>query len=213
MTGLSWQSVGLGQGPTLEVRWILPGNLASWTREWFSRFPAATESREDDYLIGPDLAELSVKIRGGSALEVKMHRGLLGVLEIPGRAQGVMEFWHKWSFPLRSMRQAADSSSWRTVRKIRRMTFFSVEAGRVPVSVGQLRTGAGCAVELTEVTMLGQDWWSLGFEAIGPTAELRDMVELTAAHVFGQMLVDEVEFTLDQSCSYSTWLRELVQIR
>lgn len=213
MTILSRHDPGLGERPTLEVRWILPGKVNAWTREWFGRLPAATESRTDDYLIGPDLAELSVKIRGGSALEVKMYRGLLGMLEIPGRAQGLMEFWHKWSFPLRSMQQADDSSSWRPVHKIRRMSFFSVEAGHVSMRVGQLGSSAGCAVELTEVTMLGQNWWSLGFEAIGPAAELQGMVELTAAHVFDQVLVDEVEFTLDQSCSYSSWLRELVQTR
>ena len=46
-----------------------------------------------------------------------------------------------------------------------------------------------------------------------PTAELRDMVEVTAAYGFDQVLVDEVEFTLDQSCSYSTWLRERVLAR
>ena len=62
---------------------IRPGVLDARMLEWFRRFPAATESREDDYLISPDLDGLSVKIRGGRALEVKMYRGGRGVSTVP----------------------------------------------------------------------------------------------------------------------------------
>ena len=34
-----------------------------------------TESREDTYLLDPHLPGLSVKVRGGGALEVKAYRG------------------------------------------------------------------------------------------------------------------------------------------
>ena len=79
MTGHTAEApAGAGEPPTVEVRWIRPGVLDARMLEWFRRFPAATESREDDYLISPDLDGLSVKIRGGRALEVKMYRGGLG---------------------------------------------------------------------------------------------------------------------------------------
>lgn len=206
MTALAGHGPGLGEPPRLEVRWIMPGELDGRTSEWFGRFPAATESRVDDYLIGPDLGDLSVKIRAGRALEVKMYRGPLAVLQVPSRAQGRMEFWQKWSFPLGSIGQG-DESSWRPVHKVRRLTFFSFEAGPLPMAAGNPESGVGCAVELTEVTMLGRNWWTLGFEAIGATDKVRGMVESTAAHVFDQAIAEGFELTLDESGSYASWLR------
>ena len=61
---------------------------------WFERFPAETQSREDTYLLDPPLRGLSVKVRGGAALEVKVYRGSPGILDLPGRARGCMESWH-----------------------------------------------------------------------------------------------------------------------
>ena len=60
---------------SLEVRWIFPGQLEGAVAGWFGRFPAGTESRQDTYLLDPQLRGLSVKVRGGGALEVKMFRG------------------------------------------------------------------------------------------------------------------------------------------
>ncbi len=56
---------------SLEVRWIFPGQLEAAVAGWFGRFPATAESREDTYLLDPQLPGLSVKVRGGRALEVK----------------------------------------------------------------------------------------------------------------------------------------------
>jgi hypothetical protein len=70
-------TAGPPQGPlieglrTLEVRWLLPGQLDTAVAGWFGRFPAETDSREDAYLVNPDLRGLSVKVRAGRALEVK----------------------------------------------------------------------------------------------------------------------------------------------
>ena len=83
---------------SLEVRWIFPGQLEGAVVGWFGRFPARTEAREDTYLLDPRLPGLSVKVRGGRALEVKAYRGSPGILQA-GRARGRMQFWQKWSFP------------------------------------------------------------------------------------------------------------------
>jgi hypothetical protein len=84
---------------SLEVRWIFPGQLETAVAGWFGRFPARTESREDTYLLDPRLRGLSVKVRGGAALEVKVYRGSPGILEVTGRARGRMQAWQKWTFP------------------------------------------------------------------------------------------------------------------
>ena len=66
--------------------------------------PGRDESRQDTYLLNPPLRGLSVKVRGGGALEVKAYRGSPGILEVPGRARGRLEAWQKWSFPFSPLR-------------------------------------------------------------------------------------------------------------
>ena len=99
---------------SLEVRWIFPGQLETAVAGWFGRFPARTESREDTYLLDPPLRGLSVKLRGGGALEVKAYRGSPGILEVAGRARGRLESWQKWSFPFSPPRQdSGNPAGWR----------------------------------------------------------------------------------------------------
>jgi hypothetical protein len=85
---------------SLEVRWIFPGQMETAVAEWFGRFPAESQSREDTYLVDPQLRGLSVKVRGGAALELKVYYGSPGILDLEGRARGRMEFWRKWSWPM-----------------------------------------------------------------------------------------------------------------
>jgi hypothetical protein len=87
---VAWES---GHRRSPEVRWIFPGQLETVVAGWFGRFPAGTESREDTYLLDPQLRGLSVKVRGGGALEVKLYRGSPGILEVAGRARGRLESW------------------------------------------------------------------------------------------------------------------------
>jgi len=192
---------------SLEVRWIFPGQLEAAVARWFARFPATAESRVDTYLLDPPLPGLSVKIRGGRALEVKAYRGSPGILEVPGRARGRMEAWHKWSFPVSSLSPGAgDPPSWRPVRKRRRISRFPMASGQV--AAGGARPGGEpvCGVELTEIRTGGQDWWTLGFEATGPTGLLRSALQAAAALVFAQALPGGVEPGPDESRSYAQWL-------
>ena len=84
---------------SLEVRWILPGPLEAAVAGWFARFPAEAESREDIYLVDPQLRGLSVKLREGRTLEVKAYQGSPGILDVAGRARGRLESWDSGPFP------------------------------------------------------------------------------------------------------------------
>jgi hypothetical protein len=83
---------------SLEVRWILPGPLDLAVAQWFAAFPSEAESREDAYLLDPDMAGLSVKVRASRAREVKVFGGSPGILEPGGRVRGRLQYWRKWSF-------------------------------------------------------------------------------------------------------------------
>jgi hypothetical protein len=192
---------------SLEVRWIFPGQLEAAVAGWFGRFPARVESRQDTYLLDPQLRGLSVKVRGGGALEVKAYRGSPGILEVPGRARGHMEAWQKWSFPFSPSRQDSGAAAgWRQVRKRRRISRFSLASGRIVAPAPGLGQQPRCEVELTEVRSRSQHWWTLGFEATGPVGLQRSTLEAAAALVFAQALPGGVEPGPDDSRSYAQWL-------
>jgi hypothetical protein len=192
---------------SLEVRWIFPGQLEATVAGWFGRFPARVESREDTYLLDPQLRGLSVKVRGGGALEVKVYRGSPGILEVPGRARGRLESWQKWSFPCGPFSlDSVDPAGWRPVSKRRRISRFPLASGRIVAHPQGLGGEPGCEVELTAVRTRGQDWWTLGFEATGPADLLRAELEATAALVFAQALPGGVAPGPDDSRSYAGWL-------
>jgi hypothetical protein len=192
---------------SLEVRWIFPGQLESAVAGWFGRFPARTESREDAYLLDPQLRGLSVKIRGGGALEVKTYRGSPGILEVAGGARGRLESWQKWSFPFRPPSgDSGDPPGWTPVRKRRRISRFSSASGPAVALAPGMGQQPRCEVELTEVHARGQDWWTLGFEATGTADLLRRELEATAALVFAQALPGGVVPGPADSRSYAQWL-------
>ena len=192
---------------SLEVRWIFPGQLETAVAEWFGRFPAETQSREDAYLLDPGLRGLSVKVRGGVALDVKVYRGSPGTLDLPGRARGHMESWQKWSFPFSPLRQdGGDLAGWRPVRKRRRISRFALASGPVEPQPPRRGQEPRCAAELTEVRTAGKDWWTLGFEVTGPDDLLRSALQATAELVFAQAMPGRGEPGPDESSSYMEWL-------
>jgi hypothetical protein len=193
--------------PSLEVRWILPGQLELAVARWFARFPATTESREDTYLLDPHLPGLSVKIRAGRALDVKAYRGSPGTLHVPGRARGRIQAWQKWSFPCSpSHPGSGDPPGWQPVSKTRRISRFPLASGPTAARGPGPDQQPQCAVELTEIRARGQDWWTLGFEATGPADLLRSELQATAALVFTHALPGGMELGRDQSRSYAEWL-------
>ena len=190
---------------SLEVRWILPGALQAAVAAWFARFEAAVESREDVYLLDPWLPGMAVKLRNGRAFEVKVYQGSPGILEVARCARGRLESWDKWSFPGELLSQdGAARPGRRPVRKLIRK--FTLASGQSVARVPGLGEEAACEVELTEVQVGGQAWWTLAFEATGPARLLRAELETTAALVFAQALPEGVELGTDDSRSYAQWL-------
>jgi len=209
MTTAQPEGPGSGGIRSLEVRWILAGQLPLAVAGWFGRFPAQVTALEDAYLLDPYLPGLSVKVRAGRALEVKAYRGSPGLLEVTGRARGRLESWQKWSFPWNQPSQGGGdpAAGWRLVSKRRRISWFALASGPARPSAPGPGQGLRCAVELTEIHAGGEAWWTLGFEATGPDSLLRSQLQAAAARVFAQALPGGAELDIDDSRSYQQWLR------
>jgi hypothetical protein len=188
---------------TCEVRWIRPGRHGAEIARWFSRFSPVPEARDDDYLISPRMPGLSVKIRGGASFEVKQHRGVVGSLDIGDAAAGRIDSWIKRSTPLpggADLSRPLERSAWRRVSKRRQIATF-------PFGTSGSAGAAVCSVELTEVDVLGQAWWTLGFEAGGRGA--LGGIKRTAAVVFAEPLPTASAFRAEDARSYAEWIHEL----
>ena len=141
-----------GGSLSLEVRWILPGQVSNAMIEWFGPFGDAVEDREDWYLVDPSCDDFGVKIRGATQLDLKAFRGSPGEVGIRGGGRGRIELWEKWSFHLDARAHLPpDASSWLAVQKVRRRRSFRLtEGGVVERAMSDVEL-PGCTVELTEV--------------------------------------------------------------
>lgn len=216
MTAASADTPPEGPVESLEVRWILSGPLGTAMQEWFARFPIGTQARQDTYLLQPRLPGLSVKLRDGASLDVKSYLGSPGILSPARRSparRGRLESWRKWSFPYDAA-PPSDSSSpgvsdgWVVVSKRRRGIWFPLATGQNPAPVPKPVAQTGCAVELTEVDVHGEPWWTMGFEATGSAGLLHSALEHAADQIFAQPLPPGVDFSLGNSRSYTQWLTQ-----
>ena len=189
---------------SLEVRWIIRGALTSQMIDWFGPFPGEVETRRDSYLVSRRIPDVAIKIRGDSQLDVKVYEGSPAVLTVPGRARGRLGSWRKSSFPLRPVAEDTEPAGWESVGKIRRIRFFSLQ-GR-PIEPAATAGDGACTVELTDVRVGRDRWWTLGFEATGPSDALIGGLNATAAIVFVEPLPGGLELDVADSTSYLGWL-------
>ncbi len=198
---------------SLEVRWIFPGQLEAAVAGWFGRFPAVTETRQDTYLMHPPLPELSVKIRGSRALEVKVYHGSPGILHVPGRARGRMESWQKWSFPCSPLspghprhpgHPGLEAGPQETAHQLV-LTGQRTGSWRAPPGWASSRSARWNSPRSTRTATSLVD--PAAFRGDRPWAgPLRGTLEAAAALVFAHALPEGVEPGLDESRSYAQWL-------
>jgi hypothetical protein len=100
------------------------------------------------------------------------------------------------------------TSSWIAVRKERRLRLYSLAArGGIATATADEIPAEGCGVELTRLTVAGEAWWTLGFEAFGGAVSFREHLLPVIEHVFAQGRVPTLG--AQSSYSYPTWLAAL----
>lgn len=171
-----------------ELRWFIKGRLPEGIAQWFGGdslggYLSPPEEREDLYLLIPDCDYLGVKMRR-KGLEVKWRQTELGGLRLSNSWEGKVEKWLKWVCPDMMAPVPADliaSGQWVCVKKKRFQRLYQVEdGGLTPVPV-EAPIPQGCSLEIVQLSIDSNPWWSLAFEAFGPEHCLQQNLQVVAA--------------------------------
>lgn len=177
-----------------ELRWFYPGKLPEDIFAWFNsgNLGQTPEQREDIYLfVAPDCDYMGVKLRQGR-LEVKWRKAELGTISFGDLVEGRLEKWGKWlcedwtgeSFQPQSV---VTKSEWLRVKKVR-----------------QQRTQRDCSVEITQLTINGDCWWSLAFEAVGKEQDEISNLQAVGSNIFQTYAHRPLQ--VQDSYAYPCWL-------
>jgi hypothetical protein len=203
--------------PTAEVRWFYPGAVPSNVERSFRRRGGAVQDeplREDCYLSLPDMDGLGIKLREGR-IEIKKRLKRQGPIPLGEEAVGVLEHWRKWSFPLAESHvmssMVTPAASWAGVKKQRLLRTYRVTPEQRVVSCSEGESPSqGCELELTEVSVRDQVWWTLAFEAFGEESCLQEHLLLVVGHVLNTYHLPHLH--AEASYGYARWLAKLERL-
>ena len=175
------------------MRWFKPGEIPTLINQWFKQvcpgqFLGEVETRTDWYLqpIAP-CDYLNIKFRQGR-IEVKWREKQLTQVNLYPPGEGIIEQWVKWLCEVESL-QAFDpqDSVWIAVKKARLQHQW------------QLSSDAFCNVELTQLQVKDQNWWTLGLESTGDAESLSEIA---------QAVIETCpeRFTKTNAAAYPHWL-------
>jgi hypothetical protein len=123
-----------------------------------------------------------------------------------------MEDWRKWSFdlaetPTKPMPDLLTDSFWVAVKKVRMLCKYEVTNGMIvlPVPADDFPDEGG-QVELTRLTVKGNEWWTVGFEAWENEADMQENLHLLMGHVLAHS--EPPVFQTEDSYSYPKWLAQ-----
>lgn len=208
---------------TAELRWFYRGALPEEVLHWFQQDCLGEqleppEEREDLYLYSPGCEYLGIKLRQGR-LEIKWRKAELGVVRFGDRVEGKVEKWGKWlcEDPTGESFQPTNVvGTWVSVKKVRFLRKASLTQRQYQVLAGESITAVpvsesidqGCTVELTQLSINGNAWWSLAFEAEGEDDCLMDNLQAVANWVFKSYRGSKLQG--EDSYAYPTWISILV---
>jgi hypothetical protein len=209
-----------------EVRWIIPGALPDEALSWFSAGQAVDSwgVQAHEYLVFPDCRSVGVKMREGR-FEIKAMLDVPQPLSLGTGIQGTAEEWVKWSFASGGLQiigpELRRAGFWLKVHKERFLRTFSADEGNLVQVTARLGSEqrsllrAGCNMELTriEAEVNPRFWFSLGFEAFGPSPLASRSLLLETVHFFFHRYGGMPGISLDErnSLSYPAWLAKVAK--
>ena len=171
-------------------------------------FSPRLDDEPDVYLLIPGQDSMGIKWREG-LLQFKGRHGAAAEQQFGDHHVGRVDHWTKWSYGdlpavYKNWLTGGGTPPRAAVHKVRAVRLIELaESGDREVPPNQ-RVGHGLACELTELTLEGEAWCSLGFEAFPDDALVNKCFHPTVARVLATLA--EPVLTIEQSLSYPAWL-------
>ncbi|PPS46027.1 hypothetical protein [Chroococcidiopsis sp. TS-821] len=201
---------------TAELRWFYPGKLPQHVSQWFEQeqlgYLPPAEKREDIYLYVPESDFVGIKLRQGR-LEIKWRKAQLGDLQF-GKITGNAEKWAKWlcedaSHESFQPQAVVGKKAWVKIKKVRTQHKYQLSPEREVIAIGiDEVSDRTCNVELTELEVDRDLWWSLAFEASTTDESLLETLKYVAEWIFKSY---PGELHRKNSYAYPTWLDLVLQ--
>jgi hypothetical protein len=163
---------------TAELRWFSPGILPQGLTNWFTHTcPGEVkewDQQRDDWYLLPysPCDQLNLKLREGR-LEIKWRKAQLDYVQFESLGEGQIERWCKWLCQDEEAEihqpQGEDRGTWIKVTKTRSQRVITLAH---PVEI-----------ELTQLQVRDQDWWSVAFEVPGDDDTLDQTLQAVAQQV------------------------------
>ena len=201
---------------SVELRWFFRQHLPEEIKDWFcgSRLCKEEAGRSDLYLVFPGGNHASLKLRGGTRLEIKTRIQMPEPFSLAtGASVGRQDAWVKWShydseIAVRLAALEGGSPHWFPVAKKRWLRKFRIgAAGQVEEIDADTMAARGCRIEVSEVNVRGSYWWTLAFESFDEGNRTADL-EQVARH-FLKMRPQGLVLTERDSMSYPEWLNRI----
>ncbi len=181
---------------SFEIRWFYPSKLPAAISDWFEQDELggklqAPEEREDVYLYSPGCEYLGIKLRQGR-LEIKWRNAELDIVRLGEGLEGKLEKWGKW------MCEDPSQESFKPEAVLGKLSWVSVKKVRLQ------RLYDDCAMEITQLNVKGNDWWSLAFETLGAEATKLEQLKTIATQAFETYNGSQLQ--AQDSYAYPSWL-------
>jgi len=202
-----------------EIRWFY-NHTFDEILDWWNRddLPSVDEgNRSDYYVFIPNVDFLGIKNREGR-LEVKWRIPNSQKKFETSKLEGLIEEWVKWSwsdskpqvndelFDFLSKYPQGPMIKILKRRRSRKFKLISKDKFE-PVDWVSL-TDSGLSMELTEITIGGSKWWSVGFETLGNKINL----ELFQTKIKEMSNKIPVKLKLENSFGYPKWISSTLDI-
>ena len=217
-----------------EIRWFFKGQTSNEILLWFkSKYDVKDDkgepvntlepelSRDDCYLLFPECDSVGVKLREDKKankvnFEIKALLSPARPLTLANNISGKTDQWVKWSVTSTELSKIFEGGSsaerWIKVNKTRYLRKFATE-NNVKEVWAETKPREGCNIELTNIKVNAgsqEDWFSIGFEAFGPPANIHLTLVKTANFFFNKMgNIPDLELDAFHSLSYPSWFHAI----
>lgn len=194
---------------TAEIRWFFAG--ASSFDTFKQSFSFSESSKRVDYYLLDTGERLGVKWREGQVEAKQQQEDSQPYTQT--LLAGEVESWKKWSFALSERETYSDDLSnqpqhWIAIHKSRQTASFVYDAIQRTIhpSLPDRQVHDGCNLEITYLTVREKLYTTLGLEAFGHPANLRQNLITTIGYMMENGNLEGLDLSLNTSNNYARWI-------